>query len=216
MSTNRTLPPHEVVGILADRDPDVTPVATSSYVAEQAGVSKPTALSRLRDVEEDGRVRHAELGQATVWWLEEDPITAKRAREMFGGKGPHEDTLDVIDASDELRERVEGVRAEDEDLEATVRRLVREGAQASTPAAKKERKAKWWAETSLLAFLLFAAILAVAGQGLSSPLPIPLVSVTGEDVLAGGLLVIFATYIVNRADAAIAARGERGGGEEDE
>lgn len=208
MPAKKTLPPHEVVGILADRDPDTDPVATSSYVAEQAGVSKPTALSRLHEVEEnEDRVRHAKLGQASVWWLEEDPITAQRAREMFGGGGPHEDVLDAIDADDELRKAVDDVREDGEALDDAVRRLLHEGAVRSTEAAEARQQRRLWAEVSIAAFFLVGTALQVGGPILDYRFP--LTSYTVQSLLLTLFIAPLLLYAWNWAAPTLADLSER-------
>lgn len=82
----RDLDVDDVVRILIERDVDDYPVATSTYVAEEAGVSRPTALDRLKEGKEEGRIKGTQVGQASVWWAADDPITAK-----------HADGIDVVE-----------------------------------------------------------------------------------------------------------------------
>lgn len=116
------------------------------------------------------------------------------------------DVLDTLEASEELRTRVETVQREDESLEAVSRRLLREGAEVSTPAAKKLETARRWAEWFAVIFIVFAGALSVPGSALSRTLPI--VPITGEQVIAGALLVTLFFYFTNRAGAWRAGRGE--------
>jgi len=80
----------DVERVIRERDPDEHPVVTSNYVADQTGVSRPTALSRLEDAHEEGRVKKSEISQASVWWLSDEPITGTRASEQptEDGGGP--------------------------------------------------------------------------------------------------------------------------------
>jgi len=69
----------DVERVIRERDPDEHPVVTSNYVADQTGVSRPTALSRLEDAHEKGRVKKSEISQASVWWLTDEQITEPSA-----------------------------------------------------------------------------------------------------------------------------------------
>jgi len=77
----RRITTDDVERVLRERDPDKHPVVTSNYVADQTNVSRPTALSRLKDARDEGRVKQSEISQASVWWLSDDPITKERAAE---------------------------------------------------------------------------------------------------------------------------------------
>jgi hypothetical protein len=90
MAPEKALTTEDVVRILYNRDPQEYPVATSTYVAEQAGVSRPTALARLKEASGEGEVLGTDVGQATVWWLADDPITAKAAEDIEVVEVPRE------------------------------------------------------------------------------------------------------------------------------
>lgn len=87
----------DVERVLRERNPDKHPVVTSNYVADETGVSRPTALQRLKDAHDDDIVKTAEIGQASVWWLTDEPITEARAVEWFGSD-PDEATGDEGEA----------------------------------------------------------------------------------------------------------------------
>jgi hypothetical protein len=148
----------------------------------------------LREALEAER-RDGESKSSAVKRAVEDGVEARRS-----------DVLDEIAASEGLRERVEALRTDDEDLEAVVRRLVREGAETSTEAAQKRKKAQSWGETFTVSFLLFAIALAIGGEALSTPLPVPLVSVTWETAIGGALFGTLAAYGWYRVRASLAAR----------
>jgi hypothetical protein len=112
----------EVVRILADRDPEEHPVATSSYVAEQSDTSRPTALRRLEEAEEEGRVKSAEVARASVWWLADDPITARAAEGVDVVEVPGGDEGDELVADG----AVGGRREELDKLLLTNREMIEE------------------------------------------------------------------------------------------
>lgn len=81
----------DVERVLRERDPDEHPVVTSNYVAKETDVSRPTALNRLKDAYDEGRVKKSEISQASVWWLSDDPITERRAAEQLAEDGAGDD-----------------------------------------------------------------------------------------------------------------------------
>lgn len=61
----------DVLEALDARDRDEQPVMTASQLAESDSLdtSHVTALRRLRELEDDGRVSVAEVAGTRVWWL---------------------------------------------------------------------------------------------------------------------------------------------------
>jgi hypothetical protein len=97
----------DILGVFRGRE-DVSEPLTAPEIADAINCSRRTALTRLHELEERGRVRSKKVGgRSLVWWLPEDdeaPLDLEEDDPLFSGEPllAPEDPVDETNIDDVL------------------------------------------------------------------------------------------------------------------